>query len=40
MTSPGENRSFLDYVYDIYSRMKAQQIILAYEGEINHQLMK
>jgi hypothetical protein len=31
---------FLDFVYDFYKGMKEHEITLAYEGEINHQIMK
>ena len=36
----GKNTGFLDFVYDFYIGMKAHEITLAYEGEINHQIMK
>lgn len=31
---------FIDYVYGMYKSMKSNRINLAYEGEINHQIMK
>ena len=31
---------FLDFVYDFYKGMKEHEITLAYEGEINHKIMK
>ncbi len=34
------NKGFLDFVYDFYKGMKEHEITLAYEGEINHQIMK
>jgi hypothetical protein len=34
------NNGFLDFVYDFYKGMKAHEVTLAYEGEINHQVMK
>jgi hypothetical protein len=34
------NSGFLDFVYDFYKGMKEHEITLAYEGEINHQIMK
>lgn len=34
------NNGFLDFVYDFYKGMKEHEITLAYEGEINHQIMK
>ena len=40
MYMTGKNTDFLDYVYDFYIDMKAHEIMLAYEGEINHQIMK
>jgi hypothetical protein len=34
------NKGFLDFVYDFYKGMKEHEITLAYEGDINHQIMK
>jgi hypothetical protein len=34
------NSGYLDFVYDFYKGMKEHEITLAYEGEINHQIMK
>jgi hypothetical protein len=31
---------FLDFVYDLHKGMKEHEITLAYEGEINHKIMK
>jgi hypothetical protein len=36
----GINTGFLDYIYDFYIGIKAHDITLVYEGEINHQIMK
>lgn len=33
-------QGFLDFVYDIYSTMRAHEITLVYEGEITHQITK
>lgn len=33
-------RGFLDFVYDVYSTMRAHEITLVYEGEITHQITK
>ncbi len=40
MHKPLSNSGFLDFVYDFYKGMKKHEITLAYEGEINHQIMK
>ena len=40
MTINKKSTSFLDFVYSFYQGMKAHEITLAYEGEINHQIMK
>ena len=40
MSNSLSNTGFLDFVYDFYKGMKEHEIILAYEGEINHQIMK
>ena len=37
---PESNKGFLDFVYGFYKGMKTHEITLAYEGEINHQIMK
>ncbi|MFW5645521.1 MAG: SiaB family protein kinase [Bacteroidota bacterium] len=34
------NTGFLQFVYDFYREIRAHEITLAYEGEMNHQLMK
>ncbi len=34
------NEKFLEYVYDFYSGMNAHEVTLAYQGEINHQIIK
>ena len=34
------NKGFLEFVYDFYTGMKAHEVTLAYEGEINHQIIK
>lgn len=35
-----QKNTFLEFVYDFYSAMKNHEISLAYEGEMNHQVMK
>jgi len=40
MSKSDPNKGFLDFVYDFYTGMKEHEITLAYEGEINHQIMK
>ncbi|MCF8381521.1 MAG: SiaB family protein kinase [Bacteroidales bacterium] len=35
-----QKNKFLEFVYDFYSSMKNHEISLAYEGEMNHQVMK
>jgi hypothetical protein len=40
MSKIDSNKGFLDFVYDFYKGMKEHEITLAYEGEINHQIMK
>jgi len=40
MPKPVSHGGFLDFVYDFYKGMKEHEITLAYEGEINHQIMK
>ena len=37
---PESNKGFLQFVYNFYKGMKTHEITLAYEGEINHQIMK
>ena len=39
MSIIGKNTGFLDFVYDFYIGIKAHEITLVYEGEINHQIM-
>lgn len=34
------NSGFLDFVYSFYKELKDYEITLAYEGDINHQIMK
>ena len=34
------NTGFLEFVYDFYRGIRNHEITLAYEGEMNHQLMK
>ena len=34
------SKGFLEFVYDFYTGMKAHEVTLAYEGEINHQIIK
>ncbi len=34
------NTGFLQFVYDFYKGIRKHEITLAYEGEMNHQLMK
>ncbi len=33
-------KGFLDFVYDFYASMKAQEIKLVYEGKVTHQITK
>ena len=33
-------KSFLDFVYNVYSQMQEREITLVYEGEITHQITK
>ncbi len=33
-------KGFLDFVYEVYSTMRAHEITLVYEGEITHQITK
>lgn len=40
MTHKTLNTGFLQFVYDFYKGIRAHEITLAYEGEMNHQLMK
>lgn len=40
MSTTGSSSGFLDFVYELYTGMKAHEITLAYEGDINHQIMK
>ena len=35
-----EKKGFLEFVYDFYKGMHTHEITLAYEGEMNHQVMK
>jgi len=34
------NQGFLEFVYDFYRGVRTHEVTLAYEGEMNHQLMK
>jgi hypothetical protein len=40
MTNSKERKESLDFVYDFYVKMKKNNINLAYEGEITHQITK
>jgi hypothetical protein len=40
MNIPESTKGFLEFVYGFYKGMKTHEITLAYEGEINHQIMK
>lgn len=40
MTNLKEKKDSLDFVYDFYVKMKKNNINLAYEGEITHQITK
>jgi len=40
MSNPFPNSGFLDFVYNFYKELKNYEITLAYEGDINHQIMK
>jgi len=40
MSTVKENKKSLDFVYDFYLKMKKNNINLAYEGEITHQITK
>lgn len=40
MTPKKINKGFLEFVYDFYQGIRTHEITLAYEGEMNHQLMK
>jgi hypothetical protein len=40
MSKTKKNTAFLDFVYNFYKGMKTHEITLAYEGEINHEIMK
>lgn len=35
-----QKNTFLEFVYDFYTDMQTHKISLAYEGEMNHQVMK
>jgi Family of unknown function (DUF6272) len=37
---PESNKGFLEFVYGFYKGMKTHEVTLAYEGEINQQIMK
>ncbi len=34
------NTGFLDFVYEFYSRVSSEEVVMTYEGEISHQVMK
>lgn len=38
--SQKKKNTFLEFVYDFYKGMQTHEISLAYEGEMNHQVMK
>jgi len=40
MTTDPKKIKFFDFVYDIYKKMKANDINLVYEGEITHEITK
>ncbi len=40
MTAKKINKGFLEFVYDFYKGIRTHEITLAYEGEMNHKLMK
>jgi hypothetical protein len=40
MPGAKSNKEFIDFVYSFYQGMKDHRITLAYEGEINQQIMK
>jgi hypothetical protein len=40
MKSKQLNNKFLEFVYEFYKGMKSHEVTLAYEGEINHQIIK
>jgi hypothetical protein len=40
MLKSSSNIGFLDFVYNIYKELDKHDIILSYEGDINHQIMK
>ena len=40
MSNPFPNSGFLDFVCNFYKELKNYEITLAYEGDINHQIMK
>ena len=35
-----KNKGFLEFIYSFFGSVRSEEIILAYEGEINHQVMK
>ncbi len=40
MSTVSDKQSFLKFVYDFYAGMKAYEVTLVYEGDINHQIIK
>jgi hypothetical protein len=40
MAYTGESKGFINYIYDRYSHLAIKDIILVFEGQITHQVMK
>lgn len=40
MTYPGNNKGFINYLYDRYRDLSMKEICIAFEGQITHQVMK
>ena len=40
MAFSGDNRGFINYLYDRYKDLKIKDISLVYEGQVTHQVMK
>ena len=40
MSFTGESKGFINYIYDRYKTLQIKDIILVYEGQITHQVIK
>lgn len=40
MAFSGDSKGFINYIYDRYTHLKIKDIILVFEGQITHQVMK